>query len=206
MNPNSRPGTRPQWSPAARHAGRCPVHLYLLHASPWALAVALALGTLGSAQAQTLISSANQLIGMIGSSTNHAVQLNTREGDVLKVNYEIDFNAGYGATAWESIAWVSSTGARVSAAMAGMTEFLEPIQDRGLTINNLTLWNVDLDMGTVQLLFHPPTSNPNASIALTLKDGSLDGGLRTLVLWAPSPFLFNVTGNSRIGGWQGALR
>ena len=171
----------------------------------WALAAALALGTLGSAQAQPIVRSADLYIGMIGSATNNAVQLVAHAGDVLKVNYETDFNDGYGATCWESVAWVSSTGARVSAAMAGMNEFLEPVQNRGLTINNLTVQNVDLDMGNVQLKFHPPNASPNASIALTLNNGSLGGGLRTPMLWSPSPFLFNVIGDSQIGGWQGAL-
>jgi hypothetical protein len=172
----------------------------------WALAAALALGTLGSAQAQPIVRSADLYIGMIGSATNNAVQLVAHAGDVLKVNYETDFNDGYGATCWESVAWVSHTGARVSAAMAGMNEWLEPVQDRGLTINNLTVQNVDLDMGNVQLHFKPPTASPNASIALTLNNGSLGGGLRMPLLWSPSPFQFNVTGDSQIGGWQGALR
>lgn len=206
MKMNSSALPLPLPASAARHTGRCPVHLHRLPAPRWALAAALALGTLGSAQAQTLIRSADLYIGMIGSATNNAVQLNTHAGDVLKVNYETDFNAGFGNTCWESVAWVSVSGSRVSAAMAGMNEFLEPVENRGLTINNLTLWNVDLDMGNVQLHFVPPTASPNAGIALTLNNGSLGGGLRTPLLWNPSPFQFNVTGDSQIGGWNGALR
>ena len=171
----------------------------------WALAAALALGTLGSAHAQTIVRSADLYVSMIGSTNAHALQLNTHAGDVLKVNYETDFNYGYGYIPWESVAWVSSSGSRVSAAMAGMNEFLEPIQDRGLTINNLTVRNVDLDMGNVQLKLHPPNASPNASIALTLDNGSLGGGFRTPMLWSPSPFLFNVIGDSRIDGWQGRM-
>ena len=173
--------------------------------SCWALAAVLALGTLGSAHAQTLVVSADLPISFIGDPNYHAVQLNTRQGDVLKVNYDTDFNAGYGATSWESVTWVSSTGSRVSAAMAGVDIYFQPVQDRHLIINNLTVRNVDLDMGTVQLHFQSPTASPNAPIALTLDNGSLGGGLRTPLLWSPSPFQFNVTGVSQIDGWQGRL-
>jgi hypothetical protein len=203
---NSIPTNNSLSSPAALTSSRRPVHLNSLHTPRWALAAALALGTLGSAHAQTLVRSADLYVSMIGSTNHHALQLVAHEGDVLKVNYETDFNYGYAYIPWESVAWVPFSGARVSAAMAGMNEFLEPIQDRGLTINNLTVSNVDLNMGNVQLMFHPPTASPNASIALTLNNGSLGGGFRTPLLWTPSPFLFNVTGDSQIGGWLGTLR
>lgn len=203
---NSIPTNNSLSSPAALTSSRRPVHLNSLHTPRWALAAALALGTLGSAHAQTLVRSADLYVSMIGSTNHHALQLVAHEGDVLKVNYETDFNYGYAYIPWESVAWVPFSGARVSAAMAGMNEFLEPIQDRGLTINNLTVSNVDLNMGNVQLMFHPPTASPNASIALTLNNGSLGGGFRTPLLWTPSPFQFNVTGDSQIGGWQGTLR
>lgn len=175
-------------------------------ASSCALTVVFTLGVCGFAQGQTIVRSADLYIGNIGSPDAHAVQLVARPGDVLKANYEIDFNAGFGATAWESATWVSFSEARVSAAMAGMTEFLEPVEDRGLTINNLTVTNVDLNMGNVQIKLQAPTASPNAPIAITLNNGSLGGGLRTPLLWTPSPFQFNVTGDSQIGGWNGALR
>ncbi len=206
MKMNSIPTTQPLSPSTTHHFVQQVVRLQVMLASLWALVAVLALSTLGSAHAQPIVRSADLYIGQIGSPDYHAVQLNTHEGDVLKANYEIDFNVGYGATAWESVAWVSSSGSRVSAAMAGMNEFLEPIEDRGLTINNLTVSNVDLDMGNVQLKFHPPNASPNTAIALTLNNGSLGGGLRTPLLWTPSPFLFNVTGDSQIGGWNDALR
>lgn len=188
-----------------RTAGRRSVKRHSLSAPSWALASLLGLGACGSGSAQTIVRSADLSIGQIGSSVHHAVQLGTHEGDVLEANYEVDFNAGFGATAWESAAWVSMTGSRVSAAMTGTDEFFQPIQDRNLTINNLTVQNVDLDMGTVQLKLHPPSASPNAPIAITLNNGSLGGGLRTPLLWTPSPLQFNVTGDSRIDGWEGAL-
>jgi hypothetical protein len=191
--------------PLSTRAKRRVRHLPL-SASSCALTVVFTLGVCGFAQAQTIVRSADLFISMIGSPDAHAVRLGTNEGDILEANYEMDFNAGFAATAWESATWFSTSGSRVSAAMTGTSDFLEPIQDRGLTINNLTVENVDLDMGTVQLMLHPPTASPNAPIAITLNNGSLGGGLRTPSLWTPSPFLFNVTGDSRIDGWDYALR
>jgi hypothetical protein len=177
-----------------------------MSASSCALTVFFTLGFCGFAQGQAIVRSADLSIGLIGSETHNAVQLSANQGDVLEANYEVNFNDGFASVAWESATWFSKTGPRVSAGMTGTNEFFEPVQNRGLTINNLTVQNVDLDMGTVQLKFQPPTASPNASIAITLDNGSLGGGMRTPLLWSPSPFLFNVAGDSRIDGWQGALR